>query len=196
MNTRSSLSSKWNSKKPTNSVLAACWSERELSQNPILTSWTGWTGLIRTRREAPLASGRYPDFRAWTKWFGQSFRLEIAEILRSGRTSLLGDISKSPASQTVPPKRLCVVSHASGRIRCDTRASTCPDACFLYMPEDSTTSRCLSAWLECMRRDTPASGCRFAFADCKYRDTSSYKLHLQHPFTSTPPPCINTQLLM
>ncbi|KAG5401136.1 hypothetical protein IGI04_015743 [Brassica rapa subsp. trilocularis] len=63
MNTRSSLSSKWNSNKPTHSVLAACWSERELSQNPILTSWTGWTGLIRTPREAPLASGRYPDFR-------------------------------------------------------------------------------------------------------------------------------------
>ncbi|WZZ57540.1 hypothetical protein YC2023_057647 [Brassica napus] len=134
----------------------------------MLTSWTGWTGLIRTWTEPPLASGRYSDFR--------SFCLEIAEILRSGRTSLLGDISKSPASQTVPPKRLCVVPHTSGHMRCDTRASTCPDACFLYMPEDITTSRWLAAWLEFMRRDTPASACRFACADRRYCDTSSYDL--------------------
>ena len=37
--------------------------ERELSQNPMLTSWTGWTGLIRTWKEPPLASDRYSDFR-------------------------------------------------------------------------------------------------------------------------------------
>ena len=76
----------------------------------------------------------------------------------------------------MPPKRLCVVPHASGRMRGDTRASTCPDACFLYMPDDSTTSRWLAAWLECMRRDTPASACRFACADRRYCDTSSYDL--------------------
>uniref|UniRef100_A0A0D3AW20 Uncharacterized protein n=1 Tax=Brassica oleracea var. oleracea TaxID=109376 RepID=A0A0D3AW20_BRAOL len=75
-----------------------------------------------------------------------------------------------------PAMRPGVVPHASGRMRCDTRASTCPDACFLYMPDDSTTSRWLAAWLECMRRDTPASACRFACADRRYCDTSSYDL--------------------
>ncbi|KAF3486885.1 hypothetical protein F2Q69_00053025 [Brassica cretica] len=81
--------------------------------------------------------------------------------LRNATGQKLDAQGNTPTSKDSPPKRLCVVPHASGCMHGDTWAYTCPFACSLAMPEDTSTSTCPSACLVFMHRDT----CRFACVD-------------------------------
>ncbi|WZY72431.1 hypothetical protein YC2023_004671 [Brassica napus] len=160
MNTRSSLSSKWNSNKPTHNVLAACWSERELSQNPMLTSWTGWTGLIRTR--------------------GEGFRNR--QLVRRCHPS--GCV----LSRMLLVK--CVVTH--GRPHALMHDSF---TCHRTAPRPDVSQ---NGWSACVATHRPLHVGSHAHISqvSRHLDLRLVKLHVQHPCTSTPPPCVDTQLLI
>jgi len=81
---------------------------------------------------------------------------------------------KLPANKNEPPDRMCVILHASSRMRGDTWASTCPVVFSLAIPEDTSMSTFPSSCLVFMHRDTRASACRFACADRRYYITSCF----------------------
>ncbi|KAG2323044.1 hypothetical protein Bca52824_016257 [Brassica carinata] len=92
-----------------------------------------------------------------------------------------------------PPGACYVVPHASGRMRGDTWVYTCPFACSLGIPEDSTTSTCLSACLGFMHAGHWVSMHMCMLRDMMTCHVSGVKMHGTASCTSTPPYYIDTQ---